>query len=198
MDEYEEYDIPELDISKLKSGKDPGGIKNIRDMILYLVLVIAALFVVYNFVAQQIEVSGSSMESTLHSKDRLILEKLSYRFGDPKRFDIIVFKPYSKEKDTYYIKRIIGLPGETIQILDGDIYINGSLLPEGYGNGKMIDGGLASDAITLLDDEYFVLGDNRNGSRDSREIGTVKRSSIIGRAFMRIWPIQKLVILKHQ
>ena len=96
------------------------------------------------------------------------MDKLSYRFKDPERYDIIVF-PYQYKEETYYIKRIIGLPGETVQIIDGTIYINGSVLDENYGREKMVSSGLALDEIQLGEDEYFVLGDNRNASSDSRE-----------------------------
>jgi signal peptidase I len=180
--------------------KEPNYLKEILEMVIYFVVVICSVFLIHQFVGQQIQVSGSSMENTLHNKDHLILEKLSYEFGDPKRFDIIVFRPYSVDKDTYYIKRIIGLPGETIQIIDSDIYINDELLEEDYGNEPIIDGGIANDVIELGEDEYFLLGDNRNNSKDSRDssIGAVHSSAIIGRAWVRIWPINKLEVLEHQ
>lgn len=127
------------------------------------------------------------------------MDKLTYRFSDPKRYDIIVF-PYQYEDDTYFIKRIIGLPGETVQIVDGTIYIDGEVLQESYGREVMRSSGLAADPITLGDDEYFVLGDNRNDSTDSRDpsVGKIKRDQIIGRAWVRIWPLSKIGILRHQ
>ena len=104
------------------------------------------------------------------------------------------------EEDTYYIKRIIGLPGETVQIADGEIYINGEVLEESYGREVMQDAGLAAEPITLGDDEYFVLGDNRNYSSDSRDpsVALIHRKEIIGRAWLRIWPLDSFGILKHQ
>ena len=92
------------------------------------------------------------------------------------------------------------MPGETVQVIDGYVYINGHELEETYGNAVMADGGLASNAITLGSDEYFVLGDNRNNSQDSRfaSVGNVQRSDIIGRAWLRIWPLDKITLLKHQ
>jgi len=139
------------------------------------------------------------METTLSNDDRLILEKVTYRFSDPQRFDIIVFRPYEDDKNLFFIKRIIGLPGETVQIVGNDIYINGKLIEENYGNEPIEDPGIAEEPITLGDDEYFVLGDNRNHSTDSRfEIGNVKRDAIIGRTFARIWPLDEMTILKHQ
>ncbi|WFR60218.1 signal peptidase I [Anaerocolumna sp. AGMB13025] len=169
-------------------------------MLIYFVIVIISVLLIHQFVGQQIEVSGSSMESTLHNEDHLILEKVSYEIGSPKRYDIVVFRPYSDEKDTYYIKRVIGLPGETIQIVGSDIYIDGKLLNEDYGNNPIADGGIAKDPIILGRDEYFLLGDNRNNSKDSRDfsIGSVKRGAIIGRAWVRVWPFDKFGVLKHQ
>jgi signal peptidase I len=162
-----------------------------------VVLVLAGLIVTY--VGQRTMVSGSSMENTLSDKDNLIVDKITYRFSDPKRFDIIVF-PYQYEKDTYYIKRIIGLPGETIQIIDGDILVNGEVLEESYGRETIESSGRAGEPITLGEDEYFVMGDNRNASADSREpdVGNIKKSEIIGRAWVRIWPLSNFGILKHQ
>lgn len=142
------------------------------------------------------------MEPTLDSGDNLIVDKISYRFRDPERFDIIVF-PWKYEESTYYIKRIIGLPGETVQIDEnGTIYINGEVLQESYGR-EVIKAeyvGLAAEPITLGEDEYFVMGDNRNNSTDSRSamVGNIKREDIIGRAWVRIWPFSKFGILKHQ
>ena len=154
---------------------------------------------IIHFVGQRTYVSGSSMENTLSDGDNLIVDKLTYRFSDPKRYDIIVF-PYQYEDNTYFIKRIIGLPGETVQIVDGTIYINGEVLGESYGREVMKNSGMAADPITLGDDEYFVLGDNRNDSTDSRDpsVGKIKRNQIIGRAWVRIWPLSKIGILRHQ
>ena len=140
------------------------------------------------------------MEATLSNGDQLIVDKISYRFRDPKRYDIIVF-PFRYEDNTFYIKRIIGLPGETIQIDgEGNIWVNGEILEESYGRERIRDPGLAAEPITLGEDEYFVMGDNRNNSSDSRveAVGNIHRNEIIGRAFIRIWPLSKFGILKHQ
>ena len=140
------------------------------------------------------------MEATLSNGDQLIVDKISYRFRDPKRYDIIVF-PFRYEDNTFYIKRIIGLPGETIQIDgEGNIWVNGEILEESYGREMIRDPGLAAEPITLGEDEYFVMGDNRNNSSDSRveAVGNIHRNEIIGRAFIRIWPLSKFGILKHQ
>lgn len=153
----------------------------------------------YSLCGARTYVSGSSMENTLSDGDNLIVDKITYRFSDPKRYDIIVF-PYQYEENTYFIKRIIGLPGETVQIVDGIIYIDGEALQESYGREVMKNSGLAADPVTLGEDEYFVLGDNRNDSTDSRDpsVGKIPRDRIIGRAWVRIWPLSKIGILRHQ
>lgn len=116
---------------------------------------------------------GHSMEDTLDDGDNLIVDKLTYRFRDPVRYDIIVF-PYKYKEDTYYIKRIIGLPGEMVQITEeGNILINGEILEESYGREVMKSPGIAADPIILGEDEYFVLGDNRNCQR--RQPGSQRR-----------------------
>ena len=140
------------------------------------------------------------MEPALSDGDNLIVDKISYRFHDPERFDIIIF-PYQWEPNTYYIKRIIGLPGETIQIDDeGNIYIDGEMLRENYGLERIQNPGLAREPVTLGEDEYFVLGDNRNNSTDSRfaEVGVIHRDDIVGRAWVRIYPFDSIGVIRHQ
>ena len=140
-----------------------------------------------------------SERTTLSDGDNLIVDKISYRFRDPERFEIIVF-PFQYEEHTYYIKRIIGLPGETVQVIDGYVYINGEMLDENYGLEVMDDPGIAAEPITLGEDEYFVLGDNRNHSSDSRDpsVGVLHRDDIMGRAWIRIWPFDKFGVIKHE
>ncbi|MGN0402692.1 MAG: signal peptidase I [Acetatifactor sp.] len=177
-------------------------LKEIISTLLYILGVLCLTWLLIHFVGQRTEVDGASMEPTLSNGDNLIVDKLSYRFHDPERFDIIVF-PFKYKKNTFYIKRIIGLPGETVQIDEkGNIYINGELLQEGYGREVILPShiGLAAEPIKLGEDEYFVLGDNRNNSSDSRTeaVGNIKRSDIIGKAWIRIWPFSKISVLKHQ
>ena len=165
--------------------------KEFLNTAIYLLCVLGAVWLVITFVGQRTEVEGASMENTLHNGDNLIVDKLSYRFRDPERFDIIVF-PFDDEE--YYIKRIIGLPGETVKIEDGVIYINGEVLEEHYGLEPMEDPFDTYDAVTLGSDEYFVLGDNRNHSKDSRsaEVGLIKKDKIVGKAFFRIYPFDSM------
>ena len=128
------------------------------------------------------------MEPMLKDGDNLIVDKLSYRFNEPERFDIIVF-PFRYAERTYYIKRIIGLPGETVYIDEnGLIYINGEMLAESYGKEAIADPGRAYEPVELGKDEYFVMGDNRNNSEDSRSanVGAVKEDTIAGKAWFKL------------
>lgn len=167
--------------------------------LIYIVIVVILSLGIITFIGQRTKVSGHSMETTLSDGDNLIVDKISYRFRDPERFEIIVF-PFQYEEHTYYIKRIIGLPGETVQVIDGYVYINGEVLDENYGLEVMDDPGIAAEPITLGKDEYFVLGDNRNHSSDSRDpsVGVLHRDDIMGRAWIRIWPFDKFGVIKHE
>ena len=147
-----------------------GIIKELLGWLVFIFIVIAASWFVVTFIGQRTQVSGSSMETTLSHGDQLIVDKISYRFSDPKRYDIVVF-PY-----------------------------DGKLLGEHYGNAPMENAGLAADPITLGDDEYFVLGDNRNNSQDSRvsNVGVLHRDELLGRAWIRIWPFSEFGVIKHE
>ena len=175
-------------------------LKEILSTSLYLLVVLALTFLIVAYVGQRTKVIGSSMEPMLEDGDNLIVDKISYRFEEPRRFDIIVF-PFRYEEKTYYIKRIIGLPGETVYIDEsGAVYINGEVLKESYGKETIIDPGRAFEPVVLGEDEYFVMGDNRNNSSDSRDpvVGNIHRDEFIGKAWMRIWPLDKLGMIKHQ
>ena len=172
----------------------------ILELLAYILAIFVITFLILHFVGQRTEVSGSSMEDTLSDGDNLIVEKISYRFTDPKRFDIIIFPYKYSSEPTYYIKRIIGLPGETIYIDDdGKIFIDGELLEENYGLATIANPGRAAVPVTLGDDEYFVMGDNRNGSEDSRfdDVANIKREDIVGRAWVRIYPFDEICVLDH-
>ncbi len=169
-------------------------------MSLYLLVILCAVYLLIHYVGQRTQVQGSSMEPMLTNGDNLIVDKISYRFHEPERFDIIVF-PFQYEDNVFYIKRIIGLPGETIRIDDeGNIYINGEILEEHYGKEVIQNPGRAREEITLADDEYFVMGDNRNNSSDSRDpsVAEIRREDIVGRAWLRIWPFKDFGFIKHQ
>lgn len=167
----------------------------LRTILSVLVCITVALILsllITKYVAHHTSVEGSSMEPTLFNGDQLIVEKFSYYFHDPERYDVIVF-PFSE--NVSYIKRIIGLPGDIIQIKNGVVYLNGEIMDEHYGKEEWIrEPGLAEEEIVLNEDEYFVLGDNRNASVDSRkeEVGVIKRSQIQGKAWVRFYPFDEM------
>ena len=179
---FTEVSLKDTSGKKKKKAKKDGGI---GETIRYLVFVIVVSWLIITFVTQRTEVQGSSMEPHLHNGENIMVDKLSYRFHDPERFDIIVFR-YLYKKNTFYIKRVIGLPGETVQIADGVIYINGEPLEEDYGLEEITNPGRALEPITLGEDEYFVLGDNRIQSYDSRQadVGPLKKADFRGKIQM--------------
>ncbi len=155
-----------------------------------IAVVILFAFVLVYFFGQTRTNVGQSMELTLADGDRILLNTLEYRIGSPQRNDIIAFKPNGSSTSHTHIKRVIGLPGETIQIKDGIIYINGTVYLENADYPLMNNSGLASEPITLGVKEYFVLGDNRNDSEDSRyaDIGLVNSDYVEGKVWFRISP----------
>lgn len=149
---------------------------------LLLVFILAAAFFLNRYVAGRVTVDGDSMEPVLHDGQRVWVDKMSYRFSEPERYDIVVFR-YRYRDGRYYMKRIIGLPGETVQILDGSVYVDGELLDERYGSDPIEKAKRAGKPVVLGDDEYFVLGDNRNHSTDSRDsdVANVAKEQITGK-----------------
>ena len=183
-----------------RQEEEKGILRELGGWILYIVIIIGLTYLIITFVGQRTRVSGSSMETTLSDGDNLIVDKLSYRFKEPKRFDVIVF-PYQHEANTFYIKRIVGLPGETVQVVDGYTYINGELLSSDvYGAEVMDSPGIAAEPIEMGEDEYFVLGDNRNHSSDSRDasVGVLKREYLVGKAWVRIYPFDSMGVIRHE
>lgn len=161
---------------------------------IYLTLILLCVFWVPEHVVQRTKVDGSSMESTFSDEESLLVEKVSYHFTDPSRYDIVVFYPEGRDSDEYFVKRIYGLPGETVQIIGKRIYINGEMISDDYAkDGIMDEAGIAAEPVKLAEDEYFVLGDNRTVSRDSRDptVGPVKKENIDGHVVLRIWPLNK-------
>ena len=190
----------EILLERHEGEKEKGLVSSLLGWLLYIGIIIGLTYLIITYVGQRTMVSGDSMETTLSNGDNLIVDKISYRFRDPERYDIIVF-PYKYEENTYYIKRIIGMPGETIHIMDGYVYINGELLESDiYGNEVMEYANLASSPITLGEDQYFVLGDNRNHSSDSRDpsVGVLTREDLIGRAWVRIYPFNEMGVIRHE
>ena len=147
-------------------------------------------FVAVCYFGQQVSTVGDSMNPVLSNGDVVLVNRIVYNATTPKRGDIIVFKPKGNENAHYYIKRIIGLPGETVEIMENHIYIDGEKLEEDYETTDIDDVGIVNEKIQLDGDEYFVLGDNRKSSEDSRnaDIGNVKREYIYGKAWFVLSP----------
>jgi len=167
-------------------------IRNVGIWIFQLLIVCVFAFVFVWYFGQRITNNGDSMNPVLQSGDATLVNRIVYDMSKPKRGDIIAFKPNGNENAYFYIKRIIGLPGETVQIEDGKIYIDGEVLEEAYETIEITDPGIAAEPITLGGDEYFVLGDNRESSEDSRlaDIGNVKKSEIEGKTWFILSPRQ--------
>ena len=221
IDITDEADLAEDSENSDKPAKKRSVASVIFEILIYALLIFACIYVVPEYVVQRTLVKGESMEDTLHDGESMLVNKMSYRIHDPERYDIIVFYPKGKEVDdsTYYVKRIYGLPGEEVQIVNNTIYINGEPVDDPYAKNAMDSVGIAKEPITLSDDEYFVLGDNREVSLDSRKIpeerideftdiysyeelednnaleedapGPVHRDNIAGKVFLRIWPLSE-------
>lgn len=164
--------------------------KSLLGLLLYILLIFGLSFLMSRFVVGQVEVDGPSMNDTLQDHDRVLINKLKYRVKTLDRYDVVVFK-YAYDTKTDYIKRVIGLPGETVRIdKDGQIFVDEKLLQENYGKEVIDFPGLAEEGITLGKDEYFVLGDNRNNSSDSRDpdVGSVSKNQIKGNVWLRLRP----------
>lgn len=173
------------------------------DTIQTVVLALSIFVVVYLFLLQPHQVKGSSMFPNFHNDDFLLTDKITYRFGDPSRGDVIVFKAPSSEpcaaEECEYIKRIIALPGEVVKIQDEHVYINGQRLNESYldesistSPGSLFQEG---NELTVPAETYLALGDNRPYSRDGREFGFIKREVILGKAWVRYWPLNAIGLI---
>ena len=161
------------------------------EIIIYVIFAILFVKLVPEYVFERVSVDGESMCNTLQDGDQLIGGKISVHLHKIERYDIVYFYPQGNTNSEAFIKRIIGLPGETVQIVDSVIYINGEPIDDPYAAEPEFEGYMAEDVITLGEDEYFVLGDNRNHSSDSRRqaVGIVDYEDIIGKAVFRIWPL---------
>lgn len=162
-----------------------------------IVIVLVMAFVLVYFVGLRTSVVGSSMSDTLEAGDEILVNRFVYKVTAPKRGDVIVFLPNGNKKSHYYVKRVIGVPGDTIQIKNGILYVNGEEYKETPERDKMDEAGLAKEEITVGEDEYFVLGDNRNNSEDSRyaNIGNVKREYIIGKVWLIVSPFRRFGLM---
>jgi signal peptidase I len=173
----------------------------IKDVIIDVVIV-AVVIVVFTTFIKPIIVDGDSMNPTLKDRDYLFLSRLAYKTGEPQRGQIVVFPP-PNAPDELYIKRVVGLPGETVEIRGGEVYVNGvrqdqSFTKDGY-TGAGIDAAVSREGrIKVPKGELFVMGDNRNNSEDSRFIGCIKISDVKGVAVLRLWPLNKFGTLKKE
>ncbi len=171
------------------------------ELVKVVVISLAIIIPIRYFLIQPFYVKGASMEPNFYDHEYLIIDEITYRFRSPARGDIIVFR-YPLNPQEYFIKRVVGLPGEKIQIKNGDVKIYNSQYPEGVildesyliKNTKTYS--LNEEIIILDDDEYFVLGDNRNSSKDSRSFGPIKKSFLSGRVLFRGWPFDRISLFE--
>ena len=169
--------------------------KELFQWVLVIIGAVILAFLIDTFVIVNAQIPSGSMENTIMTGDRVFGNRLAYKFSDPKRFDIIIFK-YPDDESQLFIKRIIGLPGETVEIHDGNIYINGSDTPlEDVDIKEPMEGSFGP--YTVPEGCYFVMGDNRNNSRDSRywENTFVSEDEILGKAVLRYWPLNEIKLL---
>jgi len=169
----------------------------VKIVVISLVIIIPVRY----FLIQPFYVKGASMEPNFYDHEYLIIDEISYRFNEPERGDIVVFR-YPRNPQEYFIKRLIGLPGDKIQIKDGYVYISNDDSPdwirleEPYLSLGVKTYGLSEEVVTLGDDEFYVLGDNRNSSKDSRSFGPVNRSYVTGRVLLRGWPFDRIQLFE--
>ena len=171
-----------------KKKLNPKLIKDIFEMVIGGMIVIFLAFVIVFSVGMKTSVVGDSMEPGLYNGQEVLINRVIYRLSSPKRGDVIVFLPNGNQNTHFYVKRVVGLPGETIQIRDGSVYVDGVLLEEDEAFDRIADPGIAANELQLAVDEFFVLGDNRNSSEDSRSgnIGPVRKDTIAGNAWFKL------------
>jgi signal peptidase I len=191
-DEYDDVTDPDSPTHRLEDGKRKRS--GLIEWIVVVVVAISSALLVRAYVLQQFAVEGTSMLTTLHPSDRVLVNKLSYRLHDPRRGDVVVLKRIetnAQERDL--IKRVVGLPGETLEYRDCQLFINGALIKEPYLDPLIVAPnrcGADQPAVKVEPKHVFVMGDNRGGSLDSRDsgVGQVAYSNLIGRAFVVMWP----------
>ena len=170
----------------------------ILEFVQSIVLALSVFVLLYLFVVQPNEVNGNSMVPNFQNRERILTDKLSYQFGEPKRGDVVVFKaPASEpcsENECEYIKRIIGIPGDRVMVSGGQVYLNGELLKQDF---LPEPGSFCQEGVEMEVPEgnYLVFGDNRSHSRDGREFGPIPRKLILGKVFFRYWPLKTIGLI---
>jgi signal peptidase I len=184
-----------IEKSVLKDGEKTTT-QSFWELVRFAFIALIIVFPIRAFVAEPFVVSGGSMIPTFENGNYLIVDKISYKFTEPERNDVVVFK-YPNDTTKYFVKRIIALPNETIDIKGSTVTITNALHPEGFTIDEPYVKNIANNSthLELKDDEYFVMGDNRSGSSDSRYWGPVKKDLITGRAYLRLLPISKIDVL---
>lgn len=164
--------------------------------IIELIVLVGAIYALVNLVTVRFIVHGPSMESTFFEDQFLIVSRVNYLIGEPQRGDVVVFHfPGDPEQD--YIKRVIGLPGDTVEIRDTQVYVNDEVLDEPYINEPCSSGSCQDDTWEIAPDAYFVMGDNRNHSSDSRSFDAIPRENIVGEVVIRYWPPEDWAIVNR-
>ncbi len=180
--------------------KENKPLQEIVKLIADICLIICVGFTLIYFSCERITVVGNAMNPTLANEEVVLINKMKYAFASPKRYDIIAFENGGINSSHIYIKRIIGLPGETVQIKDKKVYINDIMLTDDVIGDDILTAGLAANPVVLGENEYFVLGDNRNNSEDSRfvNIGNVKIDKIIGSPWLIVNPFSRIGFIKNK